>query len=236
MVDEEDSRGTSPDLSTLFPDRRREGETTLRQCQLVMIRMLGILDHLCRKNGITYWLTSGTLIGALRHKAMIPWDCDIDVAMPEESYLAFCDIAWQLPPDIFFQNPTTDPAFTPTIMGKLRDRYSSYYEWAADNPDCRWHHGLQVDLVIYKRDAQDRLVNPFRGTAYDMDDIFPLQEVEFENMQLMAPRRAASYLFRRYGDFRKFPPPEARIPGEGKADPFSPCSHPESRPYPHPVA
>ena len=58
----------------------------LRQIQL------GILDELhrfCIENNITYFLSSGSLIGAVRHKGYIPWDDDIDVYLPRKDYERF---------------------------------------------------------------------------------------------------------------------------------------------------
>lgn len=54
---------------------------------------LGILEHVdayCRRSGIRYYLWAGTLIGAVRHKGFIPWDDDIDLAMPRTHYERFC--------------------------------------------------------------------------------------------------------------------------------------------------
>ena len=65
------------DFSKLYPDNRQEGETVLRQAQLVMLRMLKIIDYICRKHDISYWMCSGTLLGAVRHKGFIPWDDDL---------------------------------------------------------------------------------------------------------------------------------------------------------------
>ncbi|MGE3993780.1 MAG: phosphorylcholine transferase LicD [Pseudorhodoplanes sp.] len=199
-----------------------------------MIRMLKILDHICTAESISYWMTAGTLIGALRHRGMIPWDCDIDVAMTEADYRAFCRVADQLPSDIFFQNQDTDPLFRSTVMAKLRDRYSNYIEWQARNRDARWHNGLQVDIFFYRENEQGQLVNPFRQTAYDRAEIFPLKRIEFEGAHLLAPQNADRYIRRRYGDYLRLPPVKERIPHEGQADPFAPCNHPESRNYPNP--
>lgn len=39
------------------------------------------IDEIFRKHNILYWGTCGTLLGAVRHSGLIPWDDDIDIAM-----------------------------------------------------------------------------------------------------------------------------------------------------------
>jgi lipopolysaccharide cholinephosphotransferase len=133
----------------LFPDNRESGETRLRQCQLVMLRMLKILDFLCIKHQIKYFLTGGTLIGAVRHEGFIPWDDDLDVGMTRDNYEKFLKHAVpELPTDIFFQNIETDiyyPRFD-YAEAKLRDKYSSYMR-----KENKWHEGLQIDIFVYDR-------------------------------------------------------------------------------------
>lgn len=131
----------------IFPDNRETGETRLKQCQLVMLRMLKILDYLCNKYDIQYFLTGGSLLGAVRHQGFIPWDDDLDVGMTRENYEKFVEYAVpQLPKDIFFQNRETDPhyPYIEMVEARLRDKYSSY---ATSNN--KFHEGLQVDIFVY---------------------------------------------------------------------------------------
>ena len=53
---------------------------------LVSLDLLSELDRVCRKYELRYFLFFGSLLGAIRHKGFIPWDDDIDIAMPRNDF------------------------------------------------------------------------------------------------------------------------------------------------------
>ena len=98
----------------------------------------------CEKHNLTYFLMAGTLLGAIRHKGFIPWDDDIDVAMPREDYDRFCELAAkEFTGDIFFQSYKTDKHF-PYVFSKLRNTNTTFIEAVYKHVDM--NHGVYIDI------------------------------------------------------------------------------------------
>ena len=62
---------------------------TLVEIRRIQCDLLKDVADFCEKSGLTYFLAYGTLIGAVRHNGFIPWDDDIDIAMPRQDYDRF---------------------------------------------------------------------------------------------------------------------------------------------------
>ena len=120
--------------------------TILREAQLIMLDMLVEFDAICKKHNLQYWLDSGTLLGAVRHKGFIPWDDDIDISMPIEDYLTFQKIAVdELSSDIFLQTKQSDKSFLFDYM-KLRSNRASIIEFHEKDKEINYHQGIFVDI------------------------------------------------------------------------------------------
>ena len=61
----------------------------LRTIQLAENIILNRIKKICDENSIHFFLSYGTLLGAVRHRGFIPWDDDIDISMMREEYEKF---------------------------------------------------------------------------------------------------------------------------------------------------
>ena len=93
-------------------------EIGLEERKKLQLDILVDVASFCEKHGITYFLSSGTLIGAVRHQGYIPWDDDIDIMMPRPDYERF---SREYNSDIYeFMDMNKDVNF-PYVLAKVVD-------------------------------------------------------------------------------------------------------------------
>jgi len=96
--------------------------SALRKDQLEMVKALDFFAEICRKHDIKWWLCSGTLLGAARHKGFIPWDDDLDVSMFKKDYRKLKKVLAKMDSeDYFYQCIETDPDHI-NLFGKFRKK------------------------------------------------------------------------------------------------------------------
>lgn len=61
-------------------------ELTLQELKEIEFDILKMFDAFCKENDIKYYLSHGTLLGAIRYGKFIPWDDDVDLLIPREDY------------------------------------------------------------------------------------------------------------------------------------------------------
>lgn len=227
------------ELSMNYPDdKRTDYIDEVDQTHSVILRILKIIDIICKKYDIGYWLDYGTLLGAVRHTGFIPWDHEADIGMIRSDFEKFTKvIAQELPADLFYQTRDTDPHFRVynIIEAKIRDRYSDYIDDYEIYDGLKWHNGIQVDIFVYDLTNLEpyTLTNGFE--RYYSHGIINLsyEEIEytidtkFGDYMFPIPLGYKSYLKKAYGDYMKLPPLEnRRFP---RVNVFKPCNHVESR-------
>lgn len=122
----------------------------LRRQQERMLEMLLSFDAICKKHNIPYWLSSGTMLGCIRHGGFIPWDDDLDVEMMRDDYLRFEQVIMdELPDSMALQTHDTDPNYF-FFYPKLRDKRSLLEE--TNNYDKVFkYRGIYIDIFLLEK-------------------------------------------------------------------------------------
>lgn len=116
----------------------------LEKMKALELSMLASFAEVCGKLSLRYYLVGGTLLGAVRHKGFIPWDDDIDVAMPREDYEIFLREGQKyLPEHCFLQCLNTDPAYAMNFA-KIRDSRTTFVEYTVRKYPM--NHGVFIDI------------------------------------------------------------------------------------------
>lgn len=119
--------------------------STLRAMQMRMLDILKYVDRMCAENGIKYWLSSGTCLGAIRHGGFIPWDDDVDIEMLAADYDRLRQAVMADPdaPFAWHDSKTDRNFFFP--FAKIRDKQSELIE---NSPWNHYYnqHGIYIDV------------------------------------------------------------------------------------------
>ena len=119
--------------------------SNLRNHQLRMLDILITVDKICKEHHLTYWIASGTLLGAVRHGGFIPWDDDLDIEMPTADFKKFLQVVpAALPKHLAIQTHQTDRGYV-APYAKVRDLNSEIQENEYQDVNYKYK-GIYIDV------------------------------------------------------------------------------------------
>lgn len=101
----------------------------IRSLQLRILQNLMALHRVCEEHNLRYYLWAGSMLGAVRHSGFIPWDDDIDIAMPRRDYdLLMSNAKKWMPEPWEVVSYETDPQKYPLPFAKIQDTSTTLIE------------------------------------------------------------------------------------------------------------
>ena len=159
-------------------------KTTVRDVQKVILEMIIDIDKLCRDNNITYCLTGGSTLGAIRHGGFIPWDDDMDIAMTRSEYKKFLKVLDKLDKDkyvvhCFEKNHKYDVTW-PAMKIRKKGTYLRETNKLLFNK-CKDCDGVFIDVFIYDHLSKHTILDfPLRFINQILGNLITV----FENIRI----------------------------------------------------
>lgn len=116
----------------------------LKKLQSVENDILYEFADFCEKYNLKYYLIGGTLLGTVRYNGFVPWDNDIDVAMPRDDYERLKEL-WNTEGTngLFLQSSQSDPLYSRGIL-KLRRNGTEIIEKTCSH--VKMNTGIYIDI------------------------------------------------------------------------------------------
>ena len=128
----------------------------LRELQFKLLDEVLFLDKVCKENGLTYFIAGGSALGAVRHQGFIPWDDDLDIALPEKDYKKLISILRKIDlPQYVLHDHRSDYNY---ICGfpKFREREGNFLGSFPERGKLYKYKGAGVDIFCMARNSHAR--------------------------------------------------------------------------------
>jgi len=124
-------------------------EGALERIQQIQTEIMDVVSLVCKEFDLTWWADSGTCLGAIRHGGFIPWDDDVDIALPIDDYRTFCKVAPQVLPEgygIYLHGQTEN---YPPLFAKVYKKGTRFI--GSQMAEAGFDEGIFIDVFAYGR-------------------------------------------------------------------------------------
>ena len=130
-------------------------------------KVLSEIDRICKKHKIQYFISAGTLLGAVREGNFIPWDDDLDVIMLRDDYQKFAQVAVEeLPKPLTFSfgkgGESARENLAAVGVAEMRFREETLRKF------CEYPYPIGVDVFVLDDLAKDPDAEAYRKEVLEM--------------------------------------------------------------------
>lgn len=116
----------------------------IKKIQVIELQSLDVLEKVCKKLNIRFFLYGGSLLGAVKYQGFVPWDDDLDIAMLRPDYEKLIKEGPSLIPSEYeIQHPRTNKR-TPYSYIKFRRKDTALVDYR--NHKVKINHGVYFDI------------------------------------------------------------------------------------------
>ncbi len=121
-------------------------QDTLNELHRIELDLLARFTDICNSENIIYYIIGGTLLGAVRHGGFIPWDDDVDIAVPRDDYYRLIRVMHKVEnEEIGMQYYKDDPSLYFYPIKIISKKYKVTDPRSADGYGYPWLDILPID-------------------------------------------------------------------------------------------
>lgn len=178
--------------------------TKLREVQMDLLKTFAIT---CESHGLKWYVFFGTLLGAVRNEGYLPWDDDIDVAMPMEDYMLLCEHReWFDSSKYLLQIPMD---YGLSHFAKLRRNGTTAFSMELKKElRTEGHHGISIDIIpLAELPGMDCYHTPTLSSREKLEAVYkkewfePSKTAMFEGIEIRIPAFPRKVLTEVYDDW-----------------------------------
>lgn len=159
----------------------------------LLYQLMYDVDQIFKSHAIPYWANSGTLLGAIRHNGIIPWDDDIDIGMLKKDQERFLELK-----SVFKKCGYSVVKAWFGFKIFITDRpLTEGYNYSYPNLDIFIYHMNKEKnhYEMYYKKARDTWPNEW----WSEEELYPLHDLPFGEIDIVCPRKYKDYFNRMYG-------------------------------------